>query len=142
MRALVQRVSAAAVRVGDEEAARIGAGMVILLGVGREDREADADWIVAKLGKLRIFADAEGRISQPLGEREVLCVSQFTLYAELGSGNRPSFDGAAPAELARPLYERVCEGLDAERGVFGATMTVELAADGPVTVIVDSADAA
>lgn len=138
MRALVQRVSSAAVRVAGEELARIGPGMVVLLGVAATDSEDDADRIVARLAKLRIFADAEGRMSTPLGEREVLCVSQFTLYADTRKGNRPSFTAAAPAAQAEPLYQRVCARLGAARGVFGAEMEVELVNDGPVTIMVES----
>lgn len=138
MRALVQRVSSAAVRVAGEELARTGPGMVVLLGVAATDSEDDADRIVARLAKLRIFADAEGRMSTPLGEREVLCVSQFTLYADTRKGNRPSFTAAAPAAQAEPLYQRVCARLGAARGVFGVEMEVELVNDGPVTIMVES----
>ncbi|MDP5033713.1 MAG: D-aminoacyl-tRNA deacylase, partial [Solirubrobacteraceae bacterium] len=87
---------------------------------------------------LRIFDDSEGRMSEALGERELLCVSQFTLYASTSKGNRPSFTGAAPPELAEPLYERFCEQLGAERGRFGAAMEVELVNDGPVTLMLEA----
>jgi D-tyrosyl-tRNA(Tyr) deacylase len=87
---------------------------------------------------LRIFPDAAGRMNEPLGDREALCVSQFTLYGDVRRGNRPSYIDAAPPELAEPLYERFCERLDARRGVFGAMMEVALVNDGPVTLIVES----
>jgi D-tyrosyl-tRNA(Tyr) deacylase len=138
VRALVQRVSSAAVSVDGAAVSEIGAGMLVLLAVGREDGEREADWIADKLLALRIFADAEGRMNEPLGQREVLCVSQFTLYADTRRGNRPSYVAAAPPEQAEPLYERVCERLGAARGEFGAHMTVELVNDGPVTVLVES----
>ncbi len=137
MRALVQRVSRAAVRVEAKRVGAIGPGLVVLLGVGDRDREADADRLAAKIASLRIFDDAEGRMNEPLGDRGVLCVSQFTLYADTRKGNRPSYLEAAGPERARPLYERVCERLGAERGVFGARMEVELVNDGPVTVMLE-----
>jgi D-tyrosyl-tRNA(Tyr) deacylase len=113
--------------------------LVILLGVCREDGEADADRLAEKAAKLRIFDDAEGRMNEPLGsEREVLCVSQFTLYGDAGKGNRPSYADAAPAERAEPLYERFCDRLGAKRGVFGACMGVALVNDGPVTLMLES----
>ena len=109
----------------------------MLLGVGPDDDEATAEKMAAKLLALRIFEDEEGRMNEPLGEREVLCVSQFTLYGDTKKGTRPSFTGAAPPELAEPLYEKVCELLGAQRGVFGAMMEVELVNDGPVTLMVE-----
>lgn len=115
----------------------IGAGMLVLLGVTHSDDEATAAKMAARLAKLRIFEDADGRINEPLGEREVLCVSQFTLYAEMAKGNRPSFAAAAPAERAEALYEAVCEALGASRGAFGAKMDVELVNDGPLTLMVE-----
>ena len=140
MRALVQRVSRAAVRVEDEQVGAIGPGLLVLLGVREGDREADADRLADKVRALRIFDDAEGRMNEPLGEREALCVSQFTLYGDVRKGNRPSYLEAARPELAEPLYERFCERLGAVRGVFGARMAVELVNDGPVTIICDSGD--
>ena len=137
MRALVQRVNSASVRVGGQRAAAIGPGMLVLLGIGAGDTGAEAERIAAKLTKLRIFDDSEGRINEPLGDREVLCVSQFTLYADTGRGNRPSFVAAAPPERAEQLYERVCELLGAQRGVFGARMEIELVNDGPLTLMVE-----
>jgi D-tyrosyl-tRNA(Tyr) deacylase len=135
MRALVQRVGRAAVSVNGEEVAAIGPGLLVLLGVGEGDTEDDADRLAGKVRALRIFDDEDGRMNEPLGEREVLCVSQFTLYADTRKGNRPSFVGAAPPEVAEALYERFCERLDAKRGVFGARMAVELVNDGPVTLM-------
>ena len=137
MRALVQRVARAAVRVDGEEVAAIGAGLLVLLGVGHDDDEAIAERMAAKLRALRIFEDAEGRMNEPLGEREVLCVSQFTLLGDARKGNRPSFVAAAEPERAQQLYERVCDALGAQRGVFGARMAVELVNDGPVTILLD-----
>jgi D-tyrosyl-tRNA(Tyr) deacylase len=138
MRALVQRVTRASVTVQGELVAAIGPGLLVLLGVAREDTEADAEWVAAKVRALRVFPDAQGRMNEPLGEREVLCVSQFTLYGDLRRGNRPSYVRAAAPELAEPLYELVCERLGARRGAFGASMQVELLNDGPVTLLVES----
>jgi D-tyrosyl-tRNA(Tyr) deacylase len=137
MRALVQRVSRAAVRVEGAEVAAIGPGLLVLLGVTHDDTEAQADRLAEKLRALRVFPDAEGRMNEPLGDREVLCVSQFTLYGDARKGNRPSYVEAARPEHAEPLYERVCERLDAQRGVFGALMEVELVNDGPVTLLLE-----
>jgi D-tyrosyl-tRNA(Tyr) deacylase len=141
VRALVQRVSRAAVRVDGEVVGEIGAGMLVLLGVTHGDGEREAERIADKLRALRIFPDADGRMNEPLGDREVLCVSQFTLYGDARKGTRPSYIAAAPPELAEPLYERVCELLGAQRGVFGARMEVELVNDGPVTLLIDVAPA-
>jgi D-aminoacyl-tRNA deacylase len=138
VRALVQRVSRATVSVDGEEIAAIGPGMVVLLGVGESDGEAEADRIAGKLRALRIFADAGGRMNESLGEREVLCVSQFTLYGDTRKGNRPSFVAAADPAVAEPLYERVCERLGAKRGAFGERMAVELVNDGPVTLLLEA----
>jgi D-tyrosyl-tRNA(Tyr) deacylase len=118
--------------------AAIGPGLLVLLGVTHDDGEREADWIAAKIRGLRIFADADGRMNEPLGEREVLCVSQFTLYGDARKGNRPSFVAAAPGPVAEPLYDRVCTSLGAARGVFGALMAVELVNDGPVTLLLES----
>jgi D-aminoacyl-tRNA deacylase len=138
LRALVQRVSRASVSVEGRLVSEIGAGLLVLLGVGREDTERDADWLADKIRALRVFADDDGRMNEPLGEREVLCVSQFTLYGDARRGNRPSYVAAAEPERAEPLYERFCERLGAARGVFGAMMAVELTGDGPVTLMVES----
>jgi D-aminoacyl-tRNA deacylase len=138
VRALVQRVSCAAASVEGRRHAEIGAGLLVLLGVAPDDTEADADRLAGKVRALRIFDDADGRMNEPLGEREVLCVSQFTLYADTRKGNRPSFVGAAPPEAAEPLYLCFCERLGARRGEFGARMAVELVNDGPVTLLLES----
>jgi D-aminoacyl-tRNA deacylase len=138
LRALVQRVSQAAVDVEGERVAQIEAGLLILLGVRRGDSEADADRLADKVRALRVFDDAEGRMNEPLGERQVLCVSQFTLYGDVRKGNRPSYVDAAPAAEAEPLYERFCERLGAAKGVFGACMGVALVNDGPVTLMLES----
>jgi D-aminoacyl-tRNA deacylase len=138
MRALVQRVSRASVSVDGQLVSEIGPGLLVLLGVSHDDTEEQADWLADKVRALRIFADADGRMNEPLGDREVLCVSQFTLYGDTRKGNRPSYVAAAPPEQAEPLYERFCERLGARRGVFGALMAVELTNDGPVTLLVES----
>jgi D-tyrosyl-tRNA(Tyr) deacylase len=137
MRALVQRVTQAAVDVEGTRVAQIGPGMLVLLGVGREDGVEEADRLTDKVRALRIFDDAEGRMNEPLGEREVLCVSQFTLYGDTRKGNRPSYVEAAPGEQAEPLYDRFCENLGAKKGVFGACMGVALVNDGPVTLLLE-----
>jgi D-aminoacyl-tRNA deacylase len=138
MRALVQRVGRASVSVDGDEVAAIGAGLLVFLGVGEGDGEAEADRLADKVRALRVFDDADGRMNEPLGQREVLCVSQFTLYADTRKGNRPSFIGAAPPDVAEALYERFCDRLDARRGVFGARMAVELVNDGPVTLMLET----
>ena len=138
MRALVQRVSRAAVTVDGRMVASIGPGLMVLLGVSVQDTADDADWLAGKVRALRIFNDADGRMNEPLGSGETLCVSQFTLYGDVRRGNRPSFVQAAPGEVAEPLYERFCEMLGCKRGVFGAVMSIEMVAEGPVTVIVES----
>ena len=138
MRALVQRVSRASVSADGELVSEIGPGLLVLLGVTHDDTEQQADWLADKVGALRIFADAQGRMNEPLGDREVLCVSQFTLYGDARKGNRPSYVAAAPPDQAEPLYERFCERLGARRGVFGALMAVQLTNDGPVTLLVES----
>ena len=138
MRAVVQRVRRASVSVDGTAVAQIGPGMLVLLGVAAGDTAEEVDRIVAKLGRLRIFDDADGRMNEPLGEREVLCVSQFTLLGDTSRGNRPSWTGAAPGEEAEPLYERVCDALGAARGAFGEHMVVALENDGPVTLLLDA----
>ncbi len=138
MRALVQRVTRAAVAVEEEEVARIGPGLLVLLGVANGDGEADADRLADRVLALRVFPDSKGRMNEPLGARELLCVSQFTLYGDTRRGNRPSYVDAAPAERAEPLYERFCTRTRARRGVFGADMAVELVNDGPVTLLLES----
>jgi D-aminoacyl-tRNA deacylase len=138
LRALVQRVSRAAVSVEGKQVAAIGPGLLVLLGVAGDDGEAEADRLADKVRLLRVFDDPGGRMNEPLGEREVLCVSQFTLYADTRKGNRPSFTSAAPPERAEPLYERFCERLGAKRGLFGARMAVDLVNDGPVTLLLET----
>ena len=137
MRALVQRVSRASVSVGGERVAAIGPGLLVLLGVTHEDGPVQADRLADKVRALRVFPDAEGRMNEPLGDREALCVSQFTLYGDARRGNRPSYVAAAPPEHAEPLYERFCDRLGARRGRFGALMAVELVNDGPVTLLLE-----
>jgi D-tyrosyl-tRNA(Tyr) deacylase len=138
MRALVQRVSRAAVRVEDRVVAEIGPGLLVLLGVARDDDAAAAERLAEKVRALRVFPGPNGHMNEPLGEREILCVSQFTLYGDTRRGNRPSFVAAAPSERAEPLYERFCERSQARRGVFGAHMLVELVNDGPVTLLLEA----
>ena len=138
MRALVQRVSRAAVRVDGAIIGEIGPGLLVLLGITHDDGEAACDRLADKVRALRIFEDAEGKMNEALGDRGVLCISQFTLYGDARKGNRPSFVAAARPEHAEPLYERFCARLDAARGVFGARMEVELVNDGPVTLLLEA----
>ena len=138
MRALAQRVSRASVSVGAEQVAAIGPGLLVLLGITHDDGPGEADRLADKLRALRVFADAEGRMNEPLGDREVLCVSQFTLYGDARKGNRPAYVAAARPEHAEPLYERFCARLGAARGRFGAHMDVELVNDGPVTLLLET----
>jgi len=137
MRALVQRVSRATVRVDGDEMATIGPGLLVLLGIRDGDGESEADRLADKVRALRVFPDADGRMNESLGAREVLCVSQFTLYGDARKGNRPAYVAAARPAHAEPLYERFCERLGARRGVFGAHMNVALVNDGPVTLLVE-----
>jgi D-tyrosyl-tRNA(Tyr) deacylase len=138
VRALLQRVSSASVDVDERTVAQIGPGLLVLLGIARDDGAEAADKLAEKVRAMRIFNDADGRMNEPLGEREILCVSQFTLYGDARKGNRPSFVAAAPGEQAEPLYERFCERAEARRGVFGAQMAVSLVNDGPVTILVEA----
>jgi D-tyrosyl-tRNA(Tyr) deacylase len=145
MRAVVQRVSRAQVTVNGEIAGEIGLGLLVLLGVGRENTEADATYLAEKIAGLRIFEDDEGKMNRSVHEvgGSVLAVSQFTLYGDVRRGKRPSFDGAAPPEQARQLYEFFVEqiraaGLRCETGRFQAKMKVELVNEGPVTILLDS----
>ena len=148
MRAVVQRVTHARVTVGNEIVGDIGRGLLVLLGVAKEDTEADADYLAEKITGLRVFEDASGKMNLSLSEAEgsMLVVSQFTLYGDVRRGKRPSFDQAAPPEKARQLYEYFVErvraaGLRCETGTFQATMQVELVNDGPVTILLDSSKA-
>ena len=134
----MQRVTRASVDVDGRRVAEIGPGLLILLGVTHSDGEEQARWLAAKVRALRVFPDPDGRMNAPLGDRELLCVSQFTLYADARRGNRPSYVAAAPGELAEPLYERFCELTGAQRGIFGADMAVSLVNDGPVTLMLES----
>jgi D-aminoacyl-tRNA deacylase len=126
--------------VEGEEVARIGPGLLVLLGVRRGDGPAEADRLARKLLALRVFEDEDGRMNRSVGESggELLCVSQFTLYGDVRKGNRPSFVDAAPPDEAEPLYQRVRAALGAAGGVFGAHMAVALVNDGPVTLLVEA----
>ena len=141
MRAIVQRVRGAAVDVGDERLAEINAGVVVLLGVGANDRPEDGERLGAKVGDLRIFDDERGRLQRGLADvgGAVLAVPQFTLYADARRGRRPEFTAAAGPDKGRRLFDAFCgvlrgRGLDVRQGRFGATMRVTIDADGPVTV--------
>ena len=138
MRAVVQRVSSASVAIEGEKVAAIGPGLLVLLGVAEGDDEGTCDRLADKLRALRVFEDDDGRMNEALGERQVLCVSQFTLLADTRKGNRPGFTAATPPDVAEPLYRRFCDRLGAERGRFGARMAVELVNDGPVTLILEA----
>jgi D-tyrosyl-tRNA(Tyr) deacylase len=139
VRALVQRVSEASVAVEGQEVARIGPGLLVLLGVRRGDGEGEADRIASKLLALRVFEDAGGKMNLSVRDvdAELLVVSQFTLYGDARRGHRPSYIAAARPEQAQPLYERFADRLGAQRGIFGAMMAVELVNDGPVTILVE-----
>ncbi len=139
MRALVQRVGSASVSVAGEQVAAIGPGLLVLLGVTHDDGPEEADRLADKVRALRVFADADGRMNDAIGDREVLCVSQFTLYGDAHKGRRPSFVDAARPESAALLYEQFIallreRGATVETGEFGAMMDVELVNDGPVTL--------
>lgn len=140
MRAVAQRVSEASVTVDGEVVARIGPGLLVLLGVHRDDGEAQAERIAGKLLALRVFPDGDGRMNRSVTDTggEILCVSQFTLYGDTRKGTRPSYGEAAPGEVAEPLYELVRARLGAQGGVFGARMDVALVNDGPVTLVVEA----
>jgi D-aminoacyl-tRNA deacylase len=137
VRALVQRVSRAWVDVEGERVAEIGPGLLVLLGITHDDTPELADRLADKVRALRIFPDDDGRMNEPLGEREVLCVSQFTLYGDTRKGNRPAYVAAARPEHAEPLYERFAARLNARTGRFGAHMEVALVNDGPVTILLE-----
>ncbi|MEW6020059.1 MAG: D-aminoacyl-tRNA deacylase [Pseudomonadota bacterium] len=145
MRAVIQRVSRASVTVDGSEAASIGPGLMVLLGVAATDSPADAAWTAGKIARLRVFADDRGMMNRSVGDvgGEVLLVSQFTLLGDARKGNRPSFTAAAGPEPAERLYTEVAEevrreGIAVRTGVFGATMQVEIINDGPVTIILES----
>lgn len=146
MRVVVQRVASASVVVGDSAVASIGAGLLLLVGVEEIDSEVDAAWLSAKLAKLRIFPDAAGVMNRSIldVDGEVLAVSQFTLFASIRKGRRPSWSRAARADVSEPLFNRFVRQLEADlgrkvsTGVFGADMQVHGVNDGPVTICIDS----
>jgi len=153
MRLLIQRVAGASVEVSGERVASISKGFLVFAGFGPDDgpRAPEAQWwraMVEKLPKLRVFADEAGKMNLNLSEAsgEVLLVSQFTLYADCRKGLRPSFSSAAPPEVARTLFDRLCSDMEAllpgqvQKGVFGADMSVALTNSGPVTIMLDSGD--
>jgi D-tyrosyl-tRNA(Tyr) deacylase len=146
MRAVIQRVSQARVKVEESVLGEIGLGLLALLAVAKPDTAADAEFLADKILNLRVFPDEAGKMNRSLLDtgRDLLVVSQFTLYGDCRKGRRPSFDAAAPAEQARALYERFVEvarrsGVHVETGVFQAHMAVSLVNDGPVTLLVESA---
>ena len=148
MRAVVQRVSRAQVTVNGEITGQIGMGLLVLLGVGSDDVEADAIYLAEKICGLRIFEDDQGKMNRSIQQvsGSVLAVSQFTLYGDVRRGKRPSFDAAAPPQQARELYEYFVEkirtaGMTCETGRFQEMMQVELVNEGPVTILLDSAKA-
>ncbi|HHT9119710.1 MAG TPA: D-aminoacyl-tRNA deacylase [Candidatus Hypogeohydataceae bacterium YC41] len=145
MRAVVQRVSIAQVKVGDEVISRVGRGLMVLVGVGIKDTEEDVEYLANKLSSLRVFEDYSGKMNLSLDEvkGQMLIVSQFTLYGDCRKGRRPSFDQAAQAEVAQRLYSLLVEslrrkGIVVAEGKFQERMSVELANDGPVTLLLDS----
>ncbi len=146
MRAVIQRVSSAAVHIKQRDPAAIGRGLLILLGIEEEDEASDIDWLCKKISQMRIFGDEEGRMNRSVQDidGELLVISQFTLHASTKKGNRPSFIRAARPEGAIPLYEqfvkelRTASGRPVQTGVFAAYMQVELVNDGPITIIIDS----
>jgi D-tyrosyl-tRNA(Tyr) deacylase len=145
MRALLQRVSQASVTVDGQIVGQIGQGLLVLLGIGRGDSEREVKLLADKIVQLRIFGDEEGKMNRSLLDihGEILVVSQFTLYADMRRGRRPSFTNAASTSLAIPLYERFKEtlagyGLPVASGIFGAVMSIELRNEGPVTIMLDS----
>ncbi|RYD21955.1 MAG: D-tyrosyl-tRNA(Tyr) deacylase [Verrucomicrobiaceae bacterium] len=146
MRAVIQRVLEASVSVDGEEISRVGAGLLILLGVEEGDGSEDVAWLAGKVARMRIFSDAEGKMNLSVAETGggVIVVSQFTLHASTKKGNRPSFLKSAAPAVSEPLYEGFCAALEKElgktvgRGIFGADMKVALVNDGPVTILIDT----
>ena len=146
MRAVIQRVLEASVTIDGATVSTIGPGLLILLGVEDGDSQEDVAWLSGKAARMRLFADATGKMNRSVLETggEVMVVSQFTLHSSTKKGNRPSFLRAAVPEISKPLYERFCAALELEvgkpvgRGVFGAEMKVALVNDGPVTIVIDS----
>jgi D-tyrosyl-tRNA(Tyr) deacylase len=146
MRAVIQRVSEAAVAIDGHTISSIGPGLLVLLGVEEIDDASDVDWLAGKIARMRIFGDAEGKMNLSVVETggEVLVVSQFTLHASTKKGNRPSFIRAGAPAHSEPLYEAFCAAMECEtgrpvmRGVFGGDMRVSMVNDGPVTIVIDS----
>ena len=146
MKAVIQRVSSASVEVEGQLKGHIGRGLVVLAGFGVDDTDEDLAWVARKLPLLRIFDDDDGVMNRSLGEigGEIMLISQFTLFANVRKGSRPSYNKAAPPELARPLYESMIRMVEAElgkpiaTGEFGAMMKISLTNDGPVTILIDS----
>jgi D-aminoacyl-tRNA deacylase len=146
MRAILQRVSEASVTVHGREISRCGPGLLVLLGIEAEDGPEDIEWLSAKITRMRIFGDDEGKMNRSLAENggAMIVVSQFTLHASTKKGNRPSFIRSAPPPHSQPLYESFCTAIEEElgrpigRGIFGADMKVSLTNDGPVTIFIDS----
>jgi D-tyrosyl-tRNA(Tyr) deacylase len=146
MRAVIQRVTSAQVEVAQKIVGQINQGFLLLLGVAHDDMQEDADWLVKKISQMRIFSDEEGKMNKSLTDMngEVLVVSQFTLQAKTKKGNRPSFIGAAPPDMANTLYEYVKSEFEnvlnkpTPSGIFGANMQISLTNDGPVTIILDT----
>ena len=146
MRAVIQRVTHASVRVNENKTGQIGSGLLVLLGIEQSDTEADLDWLCKKICNMRIFNDADNVMNLSVKDTRgnILLVSQFTLHASTRKGNRPSYMLAATPEVAMPLYEKMIiaiqneTGVKPETGIFGASMMVELTNDGPVTIIIDS----
>jgi D-tyrosyl-tRNA(Tyr) deacylase len=145
MRAVLQRVRRAAVNVGEGAVAQIGPGVVIFVGVGKEDGEDEAGWMAEKIAHLRVFEDVEGRMDRSLLETggEALVISQFTLYGDVRKGRRPDFTAAAGSAEAEPMYQRFIRdlrgrGVPVQSGVFGARMLVEIENDGPVTLLLET----
>jgi D-tyrosyl-tRNA(Tyr) deacylase len=146
VRALVQRVASARVEIDEQIHAAIGAGLLVLVGIAVDDGEADIGWLTGKLVRLRIFDDETGVMNRSVVDSggELLAVSQFTLYASIKKGNRPSWSRAAPPEIARPIFDRFVAQLERDlgrkvpTGIFGADMRVHLVNDGPVTIALDT----
>jgi D-tyrosyl-tRNA(Tyr) deacylase len=146
MRVIIQRVSSASVSIGGEQHAAIGRGLLLLVGIHKDDSIAEVDYCVSKISSMRILPDTSGHMNMSIKEAggAILVISQFTLFANTRKGNRPSFIEAAPPVLAAPLYESFCAalsrqtGLEVKTGVFGANMQVSLLNDGPVTIVLDS----
>jgi D-tyrosyl-tRNA(Tyr) deacylase len=145
MRAVIQRVSRASVRINENTTGQIGHGLVVLLGIRSEDTTRDLQWLADKIVHLRIFDDDEGKMNRSLADidGEMLIVSQFTIYGDCRKGRRPGYSNAAPPEIAEPLYQQFIEAVASQQisvatGTFRAAMEVELVNDGPVTLLLDS----